>query len=114
MDFRDAGNALAHPVGDLAHMTHAFLGQRVHPALQLRHQVHLHRVENDSRRAQDRVLVEDEEQVGEENAALQSRFRDGIADEGAHRFGLGRDHGDDLALGKPLEVWQREAQDAFV
>ena len=111
MDLLNAGNALANPVRQFADCLYPLLAKLVHPALQLRNDVALDRIERDCGGAEDRILHEHEDQNGQQRAALKSRQGDRIADEAAKRLDLGGDHRNHFALTDFFEMRQREAQD---
>ena len=102
---------LADALGVAPHLAHPALAQIVHLPLQLGDQPHLDRVEGDGSEAQHHVLHEDEEQDGDQRAALERRHGQGVADIAAQGLGLGVDHLHQLALAHPAECRQREAQD---
>ena len=114
LDLLDPGHRLPDPVGEPAHEAHPLLGVRVHPALELRDDVELERIEGDRGKGHHPVLDQEEREDDEEVAALEDRELDRVPEEPAEGLHLGRDHGDDLALGELAEVRQREAQDARV
>ena len=113
-DLGDAGHRLADPVGQLARGLHALLRQLVDLPLQPRDQPDLRRVQRDRGQPEPQVLHEDEDQVGQQQAALEDRDDDRVADEAAHRLGLGDDHRNDLAGRHRLELRQRKAQHLVV
>ena len=114
VDGLDGRDRLADPVGQPAHMLHALLGERGHPALELRDRIHLERVERERGKAQDGLLDQHERADGDEDAELVDRLRQRIAHEAAERLDLLRHHRDDLALARALEHRQREAQQARI
>ena len=113
-DLLDPGHGLPDAVGEPAHEPHPLLGERVHPALELRDDVELERIEGDRGGRHHPVLHQQEGEDDEEVAPLEDGQLERVADEPAERLHLGRDHGDDLALGELAEVRQGEAQNAAV
>src|SRR6185503_8586824 len=113
-DLDRAGDRVADAVGELARRGHALLVELVDLALQARDQVELRRIERDGGEAEPEVLVEDEDDVGDEQAALEHRQADRFADEAADGLGFGDDHRDQLAGRRRLEVRQREPQHQLV
>ena len=113
-DLGKARDRFADAIGQLARRLHALLREQVDRPLQLRNQVDLRRVEGDRRQSQPEVLVEDEHDVRHEQAALENRQHDRIADEAADGFRLRDDHRNDLAGGHRLELRQRKAQHLVV
>ena len=114
VDLLNPGNRLPDPVREAAHEAHALLGERVHAALELRDDVELDGIEGDRGEGHHPVLDQEEREDDEEVAALEDRELDRVPEEPAEGLHLGRDHGDDLALGELAEVRQREAKDARV
>ena len=111
VDLVRPGDDFADAFRKLSRAAHALLAEKVHLALQLGDQVGLNGIERDRRQAHDPVLDEHEGDDGHQGAALERRHGVGVADETAQGFGLGGDHGDDLALGRAPEMGQREAHD---
>jgi len=109
-----AADHVADAVGELARRLDAALSLLVDLALQLRDQPGLRRVQRDRGQPEPEVLHEDERHVGDEQAQLERRRGDRLADEAADRVGLGGDHRDDLARRGLLEVRQREPQHRLV
>ncbi len=108
------GDRFADPVRQRARLLHPLLRQLVDLRLQPRDQPNLRRIERDRGETQPEVLQEDEHHVGGEQAALERRQADRLADEAADRVGLGDDHRNDLAGGHRLELRQRKAQHLLV
>ena len=113
-DLGGARDRFADAVRQRARLLHPLLRQLVDLLLQARDQPHLRRIERDRGETQPEVLHEDEDHVGGEQAALERRQADRLADEAADRVGLGDDHRNDLAGGHRLELRQRKAQHLLV
>ena len=112
--FLGALHGLRDPLGDLAHLLDAPLGQQVHASLKSGNDPALHRIERDRGQAHPRILHEDEDQRGDQKAALVHGQRQGVADEAAERLDLLGDHRDQFAGADPPEMRQGEAHDAAV
>ena len=112
MDVGYAGDAFAELVRQVADGLDAPLGQLVHLRLELGNQVELRRIEGNGGKSEQEVLVENEQQIGQEQAALEGGQGEGIADESPERLGLRGNHGQQLRLGDLLEPVIRESQHA--
>ena len=108
----DHARDLADPLRQVADLAHPGVAQAVDPALQLRDQPGLRRIEGDRGEAHGHVLGEDEAECRDQEAALERGRDDRIAEVAAERLDLAGHHRDQLALGDPAEVAEREAQHA--
>ena len=114
MNFLDAGNRFTDLLRELTHFAHPRLAEQIHFLLQPRNDVTLDRIEQDRGDPHERVLRENIEDRGHQQAALKRRHGKGIADETAKRLDLGGDHRDQLALRDLAKMRQRKTQDARI
>ena len=112
VDVGDAGDHFTEPFRQLAHVLDPLLGEQVHLALQFGDGVGLDGIKGEGREPKDRILDEHEDQDGEQGPPLEGDQGKGVAEEAAEGFGLGGDHGNDLAGRNGAEMGQGETQDA--
>ena len=112
VQFLNARNHLADTLRRLADSLDALLAERVHFRLKPRDQVHLQGVEGYRRPAEDGVLGKQEHQNGDQRTALEGGQGQYVAHITAQGLDLGRDHGDDFALGGSAEVGPGKAKGA--
>ena len=112
-DFDPRGDRLTDPVGKAADLADPGAAEGADDPLHLRNQIALQRVEGQCRGAQHRVLHEHEKQDRQQGAGLRNRHGKRLADKPADRLQLGGHHGDDLPGRGPVEMVQREAQQAL-
>ena len=114
MNFLNAGNRFANLLGQPAHFAHPRFAQQIHFLLQPRDDPALNRIEQDRRHAHHRILGEDVKNRRYQQAALERRHGEGVADKAAERLDLGGNHRNQLALAHFAEMRQRKAQDTRI
>ena len=90
-DLLDPGHRLPDAVREPAYEPNPLLGEGVHPALELRDDIELERIEGDRGRRHHPVLNEEEREDHEQVATLEDRELERVADEPSERLHLGGD-----------------------